>query len=102
MFDIYLTETGHSGSFSAQSLISTVGTLAFRFSGPLRIVVESLDVKPGLNFRKIAYKLLDSLHEYAYYKNCRLIFNCPNAKAINDQQIAHELAELEILKEKVA
>ena len=102
MFDIHLTEAGHSGLFAAKSLLNTTGTLSFHFSGPLRIVVDSLEVKQGLSFRTVAYKLLDALHEYAYYQNCRLSFRCPKAKAINDQQIAHELAELSLLEEKAA
>jgi hypothetical protein len=102
MFDIYLTETGHSGLFSAKAILTTAGTLSFRFSGPLNIIVDSLEIKSRLSLKSVAYKLLDALHQYAYDHNCTLKFRCPKAKAINDQQIAHELAELSMLKEKAA
>ena len=102
MFEIYLAETGHSGLFSAKTLLMTAGTLSFRFIGPLNIVVDSLEIRSRLSLKSVAYKLLDAMHQYAYEHNASLKFRCPKAKAINDQQIAHELAELSMLKEKAA
>ncbi len=102
MVDIALTENGHSGSFSAHSLVRTLGTLTFHFSGPLNIVVDSLDIQPGLNPLGVAYKLLDALHEYVYYKDCKLRFSCPKARAMNDQQIEQEHQQLATHHEKVA
>jgi hypothetical protein len=98
MFDIYLSETGHSGLFSAKTLLGIVGSLSFRYSGPHSLVITSLEVEHSLNMRPIAYELLDSLHRYAYDNDCTLNFRCPKAKAINDQQIAQELMQLSLLQ----
>ncbi|MES3016867.1 MAG: hypothetical protein V4721_03765 [Bacteroidota bacterium] len=102
MFDIYLSETGHSGLFSAKTLLGTVGSLAFRYSGPHSLLVTSLEVEHSINLRPIAYELLDSLHRYAYDTDCTITFRCPKAKAINDQQIAHELMQLSLLQSAAA
>ncbi len=102
MFDIYLSETGHSGLFLAKTLLETSGSLSFRFSGPHSLVVTSLEVAPSLNQRPVAYQLLDSLHRYAYDNDCTISFRCPKAKAINDRQIAQELMQLSMLQWKAA
>lgn len=102
MFDIYLSETGHSGLFSAKTVQTTVGSLSFRYSGPHSLVVVSLDIEPSLNLRPIAYELLDSLHRYAYDNDCSINFRCPKAKAMNDQQIAQELMQLSLLQAAAA
>jgi hypothetical protein len=102
MLDIYLTETGHSGLFLAKSLQGAVGSLSFRYSGPHSLVVISLDIEPSLNQRPVAYELLDSLHRYAYDNDCLINFRCPNAKSINDQQIAHERMQLSLGQCKAA
>ena len=102
MFDIYLAETGHSGLFSAKTLLATAGTLSFRYSGPHSLVVISLEVQPRLNPQPIAYKLLDALHRYAYDKDCTIDFRCPKAKAINDQQIAQEITQLAMFQHEAA
>ena len=102
MFDIYLSETGHSGLLSAKTLLETVGSLSFRYSGPHSLVVTSLEVAASLNQRPIAYELLDSLHRYAYDNDCTINFRCPKAKAINDQQIAQEMMQLSIIQWEAA
>lgn len=102
MFDIYLSETGHSGLFSAKSLAEIVGSLSFRYNGPYSLVVLSLEVEPSINQRPIAYEILDCLHRYAFDNDCSLTFKCPKAKALNDQQIAQELMQLSLLQEKAA
>ena len=102
MFDIYLSETGHSGLFSAKTFLETIGSLSFRYNGPHSLVVTSLEVEPSLNFRPIAYELLDSLHRYAYDNDCTINFCCPKAKAINDQQIAQELMQLSMIQLEAA
>lgn len=102
MFEIYLTETGHSGLFSAKALLETAGSLSFRYSGPHSLVIVYLEVHPSFNLTAIAYQLLDALHRYAYDNNCTLNFRCPKAKAINDQQIAQELLQLSMIQDKAA
>ncbi len=102
MFDIYLSEAGHSGLFSAKALLETTGTLSFRYSGPHSLVVISLEIQPSLTVRAIAYQLLDAMHRYAYDNDCTINFRCPKAKAINDQQIAQELLQLAMFQDKAA
>ncbi len=102
MFDIYLSETGHSGLFLAKTLLGTVGSLSFRYSGPHSLVVSSLEVEHSLNLRPITYELLDSLHRYAYDNDCTINFRCPKAKAMNDQQIAQELMQLSLIQSRAA
>lgn len=94
MHTISLVETGHSGQFQASTAIETVGSLSFCFTGPQKITVYGLTCQPGLTPRPIAHQLLDALHQYAYEKDCYIDFQCPKAKAINDQQIAQELRGL--------
>ncbi len=102
MFDIYLSETGHSGLFLAKTPQGTVGSLSFRYSGPHSLVVISLELEHSLNSRPVAYEILDSLHRYAYDNDCTLSFRCPKAKAMNDQQIAHQLMQLSLLQSEAA
>jgi len=102
MFDIHLSETGHSGLFSAKTLLETIGSLSFRYSGPHSLIVISLNIEPSINQRPVAFELLDSLHRYAYDNDCTIDFRCPKAKSLNDQQIAQELMQLSMLQWEAA
>lgn len=102
MFDIYLSEAGHSGLFEAKTQLETLGSISFCYSGPHRLTVNSLEVEPGINQRPISYELLDSLHRYAWYNDCTISFRCPKAKAMNDQQITQQLMQLSLFQSKAA
>lgn len=83
MFEIYLSETGHSGLFTAKTQFETAGSLSFCYSGPHSLIVTLLNVDPGINQRPVCYELLDSLHRYAWDNDCTINFRCPKAKAMN-------------------
>ncbi len=102
MFDIYLSETGHSGLFTAKTQLASAGSLSFRYSGPHSLTVILLDVEPGINQRPVSYELLDSLHRYAWDNDCTISFRCPKAKAMNDQQIAQQLMQLSLYQDWAA
>lgn len=94
MFNIQLIETGHAGLISALKEDEIAGTLSFRLNGPLKLVVDELDIRTRLTLKSVAWELLDILHQYAHENGYRIYFQCPKAKSLNDQQIAHELRQL--------
>lgn len=102
MIAIQLTTFGPNGMFEASNESAGTGTLTYSVNGPGRLSVTALQVAAGLQQRDITCKLLDAVHQFAWEHGYRIQFKCPKARAMNDQQIAHERHELSLTEAAAA